>query len=370
MFQRLYVHNFRCLNNFELSLRDHQSMLLLGSNGSGKSTVRAALEILQRVARGENRVKQLLGRADMYRFRVDEPLRIEVDVLLHQESYRYTLALELLPGFKELRVLEESLRCGTETLFSRELAQVHLGEAGGQGAGFRIDWHLVALPLIQERSPEDPLAIFRLWLSRMLVLAPVPSRITGESSRETLEPDREVSLLGDWFSGLIAHAPASYAQIQEFLEGMMPDFGELRNPVVAEGARSLRAVFRDQDGASLEVPLARLSDGEKAALICALVLAAHKAHAPVFCFWDEPDSHLALEELGHFIATLRRSFKAHGGQLMVTSHSEETIRRFSHENTFYLYRRSHLEPTQVRRLDELEVHGDLVDALIRGDVAP
>ncbi|MEO1273159.1 MAG: hypothetical protein AAFX99_34160, partial [Myxococcota bacterium] len=98
-----------------------------------------------------------------------------------------------------------------------------------------------------------------------------------------------------------------------------------------------------------------------------------KGHAQTpgsFCFWDEPDSHMALDEVGHFISTLRRSFKSHGGQIVVTSHSEETIRRFSHENTFLLHRRSHLEPVHVSGLDELSIKGDLIGTLIRGDLHP
>ena len=66
---------------------------------------------------------------------------------------------------------------------------------------------------------------------------------------------------------------------------------------------------------------------------------------------------------------LRRAFQS-GGQFIATSHNPEAIRRFSDENTLLLYRKSHLEPTIVRPLSELQVSGDLVGALIRGDVEP
>ena len=375
MLNRLYVHNYRCLNNFELRLKDKPSVLLLGRNGSGKSSVRSALEILQHIARGTNRVGTLIKRADLYRDRTDEPVRVEVEAEINARLYRYALALEYPQGFRELRVLSESLECDGLGIFSRDRAQVHLGPASDNPNGFRIDWHVVALPLIQERSAEDPLAIFRLWLARSLILDPIPSRITGESSEETLEPDREVRRLGGWFAGLIAHAPATYADIDSYLRGILPDLLDIKNPVVAESAehrsRRLTVNFRAETHEHvLSVPFAALSDGEKSAFVCALVLAASKAHNPIFCFWDEPDSHLALDEVGHFITELRRAFKNNGGQLVVTSHSEETIRRFSHENTFLLHRKSHLEPTQVSALSDLDIAGDLVGALIRGDVAP
>jgi predicted ATPase len=73
MLQRLYVHNFRCLENFELNLKEMPSALLIGRNGSGKSTVAIALEILQSIGRGINRVGQLVRSKDFARGRSDVP---------------------------------------------------------------------------------------------------------------------------------------------------------------------------------------------------------------------------------------------------------------------------------------------------------
>ncbi len=56
MIQRLYVHNFRCLENFVLTLKGMPSALLIGKNGTGKSTIAAVLEVLLAIARGTNRV--------------------------------------------------------------------------------------------------------------------------------------------------------------------------------------------------------------------------------------------------------------------------------------------------------------------------
>ena len=68
---------------------------------------------------------------------------------------------------------------------------------------------------------------------------------------------------------------------------------------------------------------------------------------------------------------LRKAFKS-DGQLIATSHNPEAIRRFSDENTLFLYRNSHLEPTIARPLKKMRasgtLRGDLVNALIRDDV--
>ncbi len=71
MIKRLYINNYRCLENFELPISGKPSSLLIGGNGTGKSTVGAALQVLQSVARGTNRVGQLVRVDDFARGRSD-----------------------------------------------------------------------------------------------------------------------------------------------------------------------------------------------------------------------------------------------------------------------------------------------------------
>lgn len=367
--QRLYVHNYRCLENFELKLGAKPSVLLIGKNGAGKSTVGSALELLQAIARGTNRIGLLVKPKDLTRNRSELTMRFELEVMLDKNLYKYVLALELPEDFRELRVREESLLVSGKPVFSREVAQVELSRTAKDAAArFMVDWHLIALPIIQEQSESDPIFIFKRWLSQILILAPIPSLISGDSTGEALFPERDVKNVGEWFAGLIAHSPASYAQIDKYLKSILPDLWDIKNPIIAAEARSIQVQFRAvQD--SLVLPFADLSDGEKCFFISALVLAANESYGPIFCFWDEPDNYLSIDEVGHFIATLRRSFES-GGQILVTSHNSEAVRRFSGENTILLHRRNHLEPTQNRMISELEVNGDLVGALIRGDVDP
>ena len=369
--RRLYVHNFRCLENFELPVAGLSSVLLIGTNGSGKTTVGHALEILQKIARGTNRVGDLVKPKDLSRGRKDVPMRFEIEVELESGVFQYAIAFELPEGLKELRVLEERLAVNAKPVYTRIRAEVHLWKAPqGQEveAGVWIDWHMLALPILQEQSTTDPLFIFKRWLARMLILRPIPALIGGDSSLETSEPNREVTNFGAWFSGVLAYAPAAYSTIDEYLKQVMPDLKDIKNPVVGTDSRSLVVQFSNDQG-TLSLPFEDLSDGEKCFMICAVVLAANVHNGPLVCFWDEPDNYLALPEVGHFVMALRRAFQT-GGQFIATSHNPEAIRRFSDDNTLVLYRKSHLEPTIVRPLGEFQVGGDLVGALIRGDVEP
>ena len=369
MIRRLYVHNFRCLENFELPVSGKSSVLLIGKNGAGKTTVGLALEILQKIARGTNRAGDLVQPKDLARGRTDVPMRFEIEIELDARIYQFTIAFEFPAGFKELRVLDERLAVGGKPVYSRELAQVHLARSGQEKeADFRIDWHLVALPIIQEQSTSDPIFVFKQWLARTLILRPTPSLISGDSKEETLQPNIQVTNFGAWFSGLLAYAPSAYSKIDDYLKKVMPDLKDIKNPPAGKDSRSLVVQFSNDQG-SMSLPFEDLSDGEKCFMICAVVLAANEAYGPVLCFWDEPDNYLALSEVGHFVLALRKAFLS-GGQFIATSHNSEAVRSFSDENTLILNRKNHLEPTMARPLSEIQVSGDLVGALIRGDVEP
>jgi len=366
--RRLYVHNFRCLENFELLLRE-PSALLIGKNGSGKTTVSLALELLQKIARGTNHVRELIKPSDFTRQHTDVPVRFEIEIEIKSDIYEYVVAFELPEGSKELRVLDEKLVVNGKPVYTRQLAEVHLAGMGRQPeGGFRIDWHLVALTVVQEQTERDPLYIFKQRLARVLILRPVPSLITGDSEGETAWPNDKVTDLGAWLSDLLGYAPGAYVAMEKYLRQVMPDLLDIKNERVGRDAKSIRVQF-SRDQGILSLPFSVLSDGEKCYLICATAIAANEGYGPQICFWDEPDNYLAMDEVGDFILALRKAFEA-GGQFIATSHNPEAVRRFSDENTFFLSRKSHLEPTIVRRLEDLNIKGDLIGALLRGDVEP
>ena len=366
MIKRFYVHNFRCLENFELSIAGKPSVLLIGKNGAGKTSVALALEILQKIGRGTNRVGDLLKRKDFSYGRTETPMRFEIEVQLDGISYTYSVAFELPAGFKEARVRDERFSVGGNPIYTRDLAQVTLFKTReDKEARFSIDWHLVAIPIIQASS-QDHLHLFKLFLSRMLILRPIPSLINGESNRETLEPDLAVTNFGEWFSGLLAEMPSAYKRLEKYLKEVMPDLLEIKNPVVAMNARSLIVQFADGE-ATVDIPFGDLSDGEKCFMICGLVLAENHGAKSLLCFWDEPDSYLAPNEVGFFVSALRQAFESKG-QLIATSQNLEAILGFTGHNTLVLQRRTHLSPTVIKVLADMNVHGNLADAILKGDL--
>ncbi|OYW76081.1 MAG: ATPase [Verrucomicrobia bacterium 12-59-8] len=369
MIQRFYVHNYRSLENFELPVSGLSSALLIGKNGSGKSSVGYALEILQQIGRGINKVDDLLLPRDISHGRAEVPVRLELEVEIEKVRYEYKLAFELPKGAKELRVAEESLTIAGKPKFARSAEGVatNFWDEDDLDLTFPIDRHLVWLPMMAGKET-DPVHIFKQWLAHMIILRPLPLLIDGNSTDETLHPNADGINLGGWWSGLLAHAPAAYLKIDASLKLLMPDLKDIKNPVVGKDSRSLVVQFEGQKESS-SIPFELLSDGEKCMVLWALTMAANEAYGPLLCFWDEPDNYLALSEIANFATDLRRAFQA-GGQFIATSHNAEAIRQFSDDNTFVIFRRNHLEPSQIRSLASIGYTGDLIGALTRGEIEP
>ncbi len=366
MIERLYIHNFRCLENFEFKPGDATSVLLIGKNGSGKSTLAKALSVLQRVGRGVTRTGELVKPSDFTLGRKNVPMRFSIEVRLANRLYAYTLALELPDRFKEFRVLEESLYEDGQEIYTRQQAQVNIPARSNKAATqFNIDWHVIALNLIQDPVFSHTLSTFREWLAGMVLLAPVPSMMTGDARDESLQPLPEGGNFGDWMAGLLAQYPATYTDIMASLRDVLPDLNQFRYVPTGRDTKTLMVGFHNPQTGKLEMEheFDVLSDGEKCFFVGAVLIAANKAYGPLLAFWDEPDSHLSMAEVRHFAMALRRAFNS-GGQIIITSHNAETIRSFSDDNTWVLDRLSHLEPAGIRPLADLQVRDDLIEASI------
>ena len=97
----------------------------------------------------------------------------------------------------------------------------------------------------------------------------------------------------------------------------------------------------------------------------AVALTADKTRVPIFCFCDEPDNYPSIPEFGHFLGKFEYSIQL-GGQFHSTFQSDEGIKQFCDEETSSLKWRANLESMVVHTLIDMQVEGDLIDALFEG----
>lgn len=364
MIERLYIHNFRCLESFTLDLAAHPSILMIGKNGAGKSTVLHCLALFQSICRGSNRVSNLISASDFTQQRTDRPMRLEVELSLAGKRFRYAVSFEWPATFREARVLDESLWVDGQAIFTRHQAQTQLSGA----AAFGIDWHIFALPVINERPGERAIQDIRTFFASMILIAPIPAKMTGFSEEPSVELQDDAANYASCLRALLGQKPAAYSVFDSYVKAVIPDFSSIENVERGESGTQLIVKFEQQNPQrSFSVEFKTLSDGEKCFFLSAYIIALKTAGSPVFCMWDEPDNHLSLSEVGQFIVGLRKMTNR-GGQFIATTHHPETVRKFSDDTTFVLTRKSHLDPTVVRPLADFIYGGDLINALIRDEI--
>jgi predicted ATPase len=202
----------------------------------------------------------------------------------------------------------------------------------------------------------------------MILIAPIPAKMSGFAEEESVELQEDVENFSAWLNALTSEYPAAYGHIISYLQAVIPDLDSFVRAPRGEKGKQLRVTFvKEKGGDVLTLDFEKLSDGEKCFFLSALIAAANKVSGPVFCMWDEPDNHLSLSEVSHFILHLRK-LTNQNGQVIVVSHHPTAIRRFADENTLVFTRKSHLEPTVVQPLADFHYSGDLVEALARDEV--
>ena len=365
MIERLYVHNFRCLENFTLDFAGQRSAVLIGKNGAGKSTVLNALRVFQKICRGPNRVRNVIRANDFTRHRKDLPMRFEVDATIAGKRFNYCISFEWPEDFHEARILEESLSTDGVSVFTRQQAQVRLSG----GSAFGLDWHVFALPVINEKPPARSIQDVKAFFAGMILLAPIPQKMEGFSEEPVTELDVDALDYAACLRAMLQQKPSAYSEFASYVKETVPDFSSIENPPRGkEGGSQLVVTFQQPDKHEpLSLDFDELSAGEKCFMLSAYIVAANSVGPPVVCVWDEPDNHLSLSEVGQFITALRRMTNR-SGQFIATTHHPETIRKFSDDNTFVLTRKSHLDPTDPKPLRAFSYKGDLIHALVRDEI--
>ncbi len=92
MIKRIYINNFRCFVDFEIELQSIN--LFLGDNGSGKSSIFAALKIIQKFINGNDRIEQIFKDRDRTRWLDSNHQDFELDIERSDGIYQYRLSIQ------------------------------------------------------------------------------------------------------------------------------------------------------------------------------------------------------------------------------------------------------------------------------------
>lgn len=136
MLKRLYVDNFRCLQNFEVCFDD--VIVLLGRNGTGKTSVFDVLWRIQKLVVRGAKVDEVFPAHDLSTSQRRRQQRFELDTQSGDDKFRYELVVDHALERERMRILQETLTHNDHPVFEFQEGDAQLYrdsyEKGPQGS--------------------------------------------------------------------------------------------------------------------------------------------------------------------------------------------------------------------------------------------
>ncbi len=339
MITRLRVKNYRCFEDFDWT--PDQICLLIGQNGTGKSTLFGLLEELRRMLGGEKSVSDIFNFVACKRGALGAAEEAEIKVQLEIESARtaffYEIAVLVRVNGKLHQVSESLLRDGKPILLVRDgSVEQHSFQAQNDGVlEFQLETRSSALSSVGDRKGEDSVAAFRAAFASVFVFKANPAQILPVSDREhhsSMEADGR-NLVG-WMNSKMKHEANLFASFEQDLMHCIPGLEGLKFHDVGEQFVAMQLIF---DGGAGTVSFGEISDGQKV-LVALCAVARLQDPIPSVLLLDEPENFLALAEIQPLIHRMLDAAQANGTQLIIASHHPELFNELAKDYGIVLSR--------------------------------
>jgi hypothetical protein len=358
MLKRIYINNYKCLVNFELHLGELG--LLLGNNGTGKSSVLEVLRALREVLTGSIKVADAVAFSSRTLTRWQtSPLQVfEVDVdVAAAGPLTYRLEIEHEQDRGLARVVLERLSAAGGVLFEFRRGTVQLyRDDYSKGPQFSGDGSESWLARFHGHRDNPRPSAFLDFMRKIVVGGVYPQGILAESRGEDPVLARDCRNFTSWYRGMVQERPDLLPEFSTALGEAIDGFGGLRLEKVGQDARVLMVTFKGF-GTPYQLRLDELSDGQRALIVLYALLhfAADQEYA---LFLDEPDNYLALAEIQPWLMALADASGVIVSQAILCSHHPELIDYLGAEHGVLLERDSS-GPVTVRSLADRPVEGSL-----------
>ena len=323
MLKRLYADNFRSLENFEV--RFDESNVLLGLNGTGKTSVLDALRKIRDLIVLGLKVDQAFPARDMSTNQHRNVQRFELDTQSEEDHYAYELVIEHTDWRDKMRVVHEALRHNEHCVFEFDGGDAKLyRDDYREGPVVPFDWSQSGVGFLTERPDNRKLARFKKDLANFVITSPCPPLMEAESRSEDdfLEP-----LMGNfvgWYRRAAQENMGAIGPLFDALRAVLPGFESISLEESGERSRALKVILANASGAREKHGFDQISDGQRA-LIALYSLLHLSSNRRVSMFLDEPDNYLTLSEVQPWLAEAVQSCGDAIEQLVVVSHHPITI---------------------------------------------
>ena len=365
MLRRLYVNNYRCLVNFELSF--DQLTLLVGPNGGGKSTLFDLLFNIRRLLIDDAKVSEIFPPEDLTAWVNKTEQSFEIEVQSEYGLFSYKLIISHNPEIKKQRIESELLLIDGRPLFEFKQGEVKLYHDDHKpGPEYSFDWSVSALATIVPRHDNKKLTWFKKWVEMLFVVSLQPKAMISETAEESDWLNRDGTNFASWYRFISQEHQDKIFKLTEQLRNTIPGFHAFKLEQAGKH-RILRVGFLGEDKTSTPIyfDFEQLSDGQRVMIVLySLLLGLQDMGHTVFI--DEPENYVSLPEIQPWLMELNDACGDGFPQAVLISHHPELIDYFGAENGKWI-ERDPLGPTRVKELPtQLDKGLKLSEQIARG----
>ena len=318
----MHIENYRCLVNF--NYRPARKQLILGGNGSGKSTFIDALTALRQFAVVGAKAGEAFPLSSRTRWLDLVNQCFELEAELDGRQYTYLLTLDKSEVTEQPRVVSETVRCdgrlileftnGTVQLYNDEFARTF---------DYPFDSNRSALETISERKDNGLLTRFKTWLAGIHCFRINPYAMRPETTGKERYPAVNFSNFASWYLNFSNEDPRKEA-LRQSLKECMSAFLLMGCVLVGESVWILKAIFNWIGQKNPSFSLSELSEGQRC-LICLYAIRHFLVAAGNTVIIDEPDNFVSLREIQPWLTSVSDAVEDGNGQVLLISHHPEII---------------------------------------------
>jgi predicted ATPase len=300
--------------------------LLLGGNGTGKTTIFEVLYRLQQFLAGNAKVLAVFPSAELTRWQSSPTQRFELELQAGEANFAYALVIEHDEDRRKAKIKSETLTMDGSKLFHFQEGNAELyHDDFTPGPRYPFDWTQSGVGVLQPRPDNKKLTGFRKEVQKIIIACPHPMRMSSESRNEDSVLSRNMENFVSWYRFLSQEHQGAMLAIFQELKRVVPGFNSFSVKEAGE-ARVLK-VLLDRPGGNgrpLTYDFSELSDGQRVLVALYALLFGLKDEG-VSLFLDEPDNFVALREIQPWLTALTDSCGEGVEQAVLISHHPEII---------------------------------------------
>jgi predicted ATPase len=315
MFNRIYIDNYKCCVNLEIKFDSIN--LLLGDNGTGKSTIFEVLRKLQGLVCRNRQVFELFSVKDLTRWQKTSKQRFEIELQGDKGIYEYKLEIEY--DRSQVRLNQEELWFDKHCLINFSDGNVQLYQDDySEGPSYPYDWNRSAVGSLPPRHDNAKLTWFKNRLKQFVIVQINPFQMKTESEKETdfLEP-QSLNFV-DWYRQ-VSQNQGKILEITQILKEVIDGFEYFEFEKLGENRSLLKVLI-----SGFPYQFHELSDGQRTLIVLYSLIYFTQNKGYTLCI-DEPENFVSLPEIQPWLSTLYDFCLDGELQSLLISHHPELI---------------------------------------------